>query len=132
MRYINSSGIRDTIESLVEEVESEVDPRIRAMNLNALIDALNVRLTTSLGKCCYDLRSGGMPIDLIATELKISHRAVARMTRWYVTKSGSKPLIDRSHLDNFIDLRRTIAMDTPYRSIDREKRPTDPQPDRRG
>jgi hypothetical protein len=132
MSYIKSTAYRDAIDSIFSEVDDQANTRERIDEINSLVETLNRRLTLTYAKAAYEHRKSGIPADVTAVELGISVRAVLRLSTWYRRINNLAKLNAPKFVPaDVVDLRRSVAMDTPHRTVKRKRDPADPQADRR-
>jgi uncharacterized membrane protein YheB (UPF0754 family) len=104
MSYVKESAMRDTIANMFDIIDGESDIQLRMTALANTSKRISERMKNSLELFCYQAKSKGMPTDLIATELGISHRAVLRMIRGYSHRNGVRNPLDFLAMNGSFDI----------------------------
>jgi hypothetical protein len=111
MSYVKYSDVSDSIAAIMDQLDTEEDPDKRKESINSVMQQLSVRLSDTLGKCCYELKRNGVATDIISIDLQISQRQVLRLIRAYAARNNVASPLDRISIDGFIDIRDLVTFD---------------------
>ncbi len=110
MSYVKSSDVSDQIVNLFSSIAQETDTDRRKKLVLSAATSASKELEKALTKLCYELKTQGVPTDVIAIDLGISQRAVIRAIRKYAKTSGLyNPLRPIDVFDSF-DIRSALVI----------------------
>lgn len=105
MAYVKYSNVSDSVAELLGQIDSEPDPDIRKETIVSLIEEISIRLSDTLARCCYEMKTNGTPTDVIAVDFNLSQRNVIRLIRAYSVKHGVRNPLVVTVVNDYIDLR---------------------------
>jgi Tfp pilus assembly pilus retraction ATPase PilT len=109
MAYVKYSDIADSVARITDVIESEQDTRVRSDLVVSFVKAVSQAAGLLLERQAYDMKTLGVPSDIIATELGISQRAVLRLIRRHSQSVGLNPM-DRIHVESWFDIRDFVDL----------------------
>ena len=111
MSYVKSSDVSDQVVNLFSSIAQEPDTSRRKELILSASKAVSKELEKALVRLCYEMKTNGIPTDVIAVELGISQRAVLRGIRRHAKTLGIRNPLLPIPVSEFFDIRSTVVIE---------------------